>query len=461
MIQNKTAYWLLGVIVVAYAGIGALYAIYTPAWQAPDEPAHYNAIAQVATDGCCPVIAPGDWDSALLEKLKAGGFPENADLSSIEYEDHQPPLYYLIGAAVFLATGGSLLALRLMSVAMGTGAVIAAYVALARLYPRRKTLALSAAAFVAFLPQHVAILASVNNDSLGGMVLGILIVTCVTYAGNPVRINVKGQSEAYPLPSRPHAAALGGLAGVAFLTKLTLYLPAVIIVAIAIIARWRVERRDKRWLATETAWAAGMALAFGALWWIRNITVYGWPDLFGLARHNAVVVGQLRTAELADQIGIWPYIQQYATTVFNSFFGQFGWMGVPMPAATYYAILAFMLATLAGAAMLATRFRDRLEDYPSQGIALGVMGGALLAGLVGLIQYNFTFVQFQGRYLYPGLIPVAALVALGWQGWAFLIGRGMGAVWERWLAWLPVAALAWMPALAVWALFKWIVPNLK
>ncbi|MCB0131202.1 MAG: hypothetical protein KDD78_10145, partial [Caldilineaceae bacterium] len=33
--------WLV-LILAAYVLLGALYAINTPAWQAPDEPAHYN-----------------------------------------------------------------------------------------------------------------------------------------------------------------------------------------------------------------------------------------------------------------------------------------------------------------------------------------------------------------------------------------------------------------------------------
>src|SRR5262245_42951609 len=110
MLSNKSAYGVLAVILVGYLAIGTLYAVKTPPWQAPDEPAHYNAIAQVAAHGCCPVIAPGDWNAAQLDDLKKNGFPDGADLSKIEYEDHQPPLFYLLGAVMFLATGGSLIA---------------------------------------------------------------------------------------------------------------------------------------------------------------------------------------------------------------------------------------------------------------------------------------------------------------------------------------------------------------
>src|SRR5436309_10386779 len=90
---------ILGVITLAYLGIAALYAIKTPAWQVPDEPAHYNYVAQVATNGCCPILQSGDWNNKYLNDIKDAKFsPEvvKGDLGTIQYEDHQPPLYYFL-----------------------------------------------------------------------------------------------------------------------------------------------------------------------------------------------------------------------------------------------------------------------------------------------------------------------------------------------------------------------------
>ena len=65
--------WLgLGLALVAYGVLAAGYATLTPIWQNPDEPAHYNYIAFVADTGGLPELKPGDWDSALLERLKNG-----------------------------------------------------------------------------------------------------------------------------------------------------------------------------------------------------------------------------------------------------------------------------------------------------------------------------------------------------------------------------------------------------
>src|SRR5262245_53096453 len=101
MVSNRVVLAVLSAIVAGYLAIGTLYAINTPEWQSPDEPAHYNYAAQVSREGCCPVLQPGDWNQESLESLKAEGFPEGADISRIQYEDHQPPLFYLLESLVF------------------------------------------------------------------------------------------------------------------------------------------------------------------------------------------------------------------------------------------------------------------------------------------------------------------------------------------------------------------------
>jgi len=40
-----------GLILLAYLTIGTLYAVNIPAWQAPDEPAHYNYVRALAETG--------------------------------------------------------------------------------------------------------------------------------------------------------------------------------------------------------------------------------------------------------------------------------------------------------------------------------------------------------------------------------------------------------------------------
>src|SRR5204862_543897 len=92
---------LLAVTMLAYAALAYGYISLTPIWQNPDEPAHFNYVAFVAATGGLPVLQPGDWDSALLERLKNGALLPTDSVAAIRYESWQPPLFYLLAAPIF------------------------------------------------------------------------------------------------------------------------------------------------------------------------------------------------------------------------------------------------------------------------------------------------------------------------------------------------------------------------
>ena len=170
-----------------------------------------------------------------------------------------------------------------------------------------------------------------------------------------------------------------------------------------------------------------------------------------------MTVGQLRTADYIDrELGgsEREYVERFARTTFHSFWGQFGWMALPMPGNVYRVLLLLTVGVIAGLVILV--WRGRWWDLiPAQ--RDGVIVFAAVIGLVAAeyLLYNRDFVQFQGRYLYPALIPLAGLVAAGCYGWTSLLERRFPAA-----NWLPVAALIGMAAFAWYALDTYIVPNL-
>lgn len=449
---SRTSRWewgLLGAIVAVYLVIATLFAINTPPWQVPDEPAHYNYIAQIVDNGCCPVIRTGDWDQAYLEELKGSGFPDEADLSTIEYEDHQPPLYYLLGAPLFALTDGDLTALRLYSVVLGAGVVVLTYLIVARLLPARREVALASAAFVAFVPQHVAMMSGVNNDSLAELVLGLNLLALISYVTRQTGDDEAAQRKGF------HPALLGLLVGVAFLTKVTIY-HVVLLAALAILLRKRREGRSWGWFGQQGAWAGGVALAMGLVWWVRDVIVYGWPDVLGLSAHDRVVVDQLRTSDFLSVLGRGPYLREYATTTFHSFWGQFGWMGVPMPPRTYLLLGIFSVWVIVGLLGLLVWFRQSLSLVKGYRDGVWLLVALIAMTSVGYIGYNFTFVQFQGRYLFTALPSIGLGVAVGLLGWSLLLRR-------RWalLRWLPLGMMSLLAFLDVFSLYRFIVPNLS
>jgi len=469
---------VLPLIVVAYATLGVLYAACTPPWQVPDEPAHYNYIRALAEEGLLPVMEEGDYDQGYLQQLTEQRFPPDMPIAALTYEDHQPPLYYLIAAPFYLLFDGALLPLRLLSVALGTLVLLIAYGVIRTLFPNHPFLAITATALIAFLPQHVAMTAGVNNDTLAEVALGLVLWTSIRYA--------TGQSE-----QRPTAIRLGLTLGLALLTKTSAFVALpVALVAVAVRA-WRqgeegpadpreaplcVALGNAGWMLLAAALLAGPYL-------IRNVALYGWNDPLGLARHNAVVVGQLRTTDALAQYG-WPWLlERGARFTFQSFWGQFGWMGVPLQPAVYLALALF-------SALLLTGFLGWLLNPRRARLAVGQRDGLLLLTLSAVLTmasyfwYNLTFVQHQGRYLFPALIPLALGAALGLEWllaphtarWAAAALAGVGVLLLVWgilqgdLALIPTATafglaalvglpLLW-PAAGRWATVAWLGAGL-
>jgi 4-amino-4-deoxy-L-arabinose transferase-like glycosyltransferase len=483
-------------IIAFYLALGVGYALLTPAWQAPDEPAHFNNIAHIATTGRLPRLQPGDYDQAYLEKLKAERFPPELSIAPVRYEGHQPPLYYLLMTPVLWLLSGAGVAvqvgtLRLANVMIGALVIVFIWLSARRLFPKRPRAALLAAGFVAFLPMHIAMSASINNDALAELFIAAVML----------RLLAALQQE----ETTPGQWALTGLLiGLGLLTKFQAY---ILIPLAGVVWLWQLWRGGRAHRLSARLWLGGAALALPALllplpWWLRNIAVYGFPDLFGLDRHAAVVVGQPRTAAWIASQGWDAYLSRFFTFTFQSFWGVFGWMGVFMDARVYLILTLLSILIFAGVLYQGLRWRRgelHLSGFQKRGLGLLLLHLALVAA--AYLWYNLDFVQHQGRYFFPALLPISifaaggllglfspagsrwggvvALMALGyWLGlglisgdlnkWALLLTGGTAAllfVRAFWLRrgsafWWALAAEALMALIALYALFGAILPQL-
>ncbi len=440
---------VLAAIVLAYLLIGAMFATQTPPWQVPDEPAHYNYIRQLIQEEKLPVISGGDYDAEYLEALKSQRFSEAVigKLWRVQYEDHQPPLYYVLIATMIRANERlDLVTMRLFSLLFGGVVVWLVGVVLLNLFPTRRIWALTAAAFAAFLPQHVAILAGLNNDALA-----FLIVNAALFAGV---ILVRD--------GRPHPLIFGILAGAAWWIKITAAPVVATITATALIVRWQLSGEDRRRLVWTLAWAALLTIIIAGGWWARNLDVYGGLDIMGLGAHDAVVIGQPRTAEWIAQNGLFGWFFDWIATTFRSFWGQFGWMALPMQDWVYWALLGFTAVVIGGWATLWSKRRAFLRMLcPRQIGGLVVLGAALLVTLAEYVYYNLTFVQFQGRYLFPAMVPLALIAAVGLWGAVRAVRKrfGLRGNAARLLEWLPLAVVVLLAGLDLLVL-RWYIPTL-
>ncbi len=497
---SRLASSVLAAILLVYLVLGAAFAILTPAWQAPDEPAHYNYVRYVAETGNFPVLHMGDYPHTYLEEIKTAGFPPGMPIDTIRYEFHQPPLYYVLAAPIYRLTAGgifndSLLGVRLLSVILGAGIVLLAYGTGRRIFPARPALALGSAAFVAFLPQHLATVSQVGNDVLAELLFAAVLYVLVGWVvvehpepgviehperrpqraaavveGSPMHPSTgdSGEStlrrspaqdasaEEFRHPERsPQLVAdvvegrrtrdlspwlLGLLLGLILITKTTAYI-SVPLAGVVLLWRWRRERATAGAIARDLLAVALPAALIALPWYARNIWAYGWPDILGLRRHDEIVVGQMRTPEFIAQFGQAAYWRRTFEWTFKSFWGVFGWMGVWLDSRFYFLVALLSGTALGGFALRVLPFLAR-RSVPAapKCRAASLLSFSVLLTLVAYTWYNITFLQHQGRYLFTALIPLALAYAWGWD--AALLPRNTRLLAGA-LAVFAVALAAW------------------
>ncbi len=425
--------WPITLLVAAYLVLAVMYSIVTPLFESPDEVWHYEYTRWLAAG-------------------KGLAAPEDVGVAPWAQEGSQPPLYYLLGAAVtwFIPTDNAAEAIRynvhaavgnadafgnknmmlhgrvhawpwrgvtlaahitrFVSVLLGALTVLLTYRIALTALPGWPAAAVLATALLAFSPQFLFISASTNNDNLV-----IVLATAGLYLSMYLVADKK-------TPQWWIWLVFGAVVGLAALSKLSglllAALAAVTILAVAWAARaWRVF--GQAMLLTGAA-----ALAVAGWWYIRNWLLFGDPLLLSVM--FAGVPPQGEPAGIAELLALAP-------GVWRSTWAVFGWFNVLAAPWVYW--LYTLLVVLAGVGWLlgAVGRRQQLR------VAIQIKPVLLLViwlALVSIAVGRWAQVSYaQGRLLFPAL---AALVTL--------MAGGLLAYWPlRWqavIAWMSAGALA-------------------
>lgn len=412
---------ILAVILLCQFAMGMLYATRTPPWQAPDEPAHYNYVRALVENGAFPILQQGDYDQAYLEKIKAEKFPPDMPVDSIRYEAHQPPLYYLLGAPVYVIARAlnfdTVLMLRYLNVAMAVVLSALAFLIFSRVFPSNPLLQLAGVGIIATLPMHLAMSAAINNDTLAEIVMAVILLFSI------LRVQGKLNDRRF--------LVLGGIAyGAALLTKTTIY-SSIVLLVVAEYGYRRIQFAQRN--SGATRWSArlvnrsilvsgvktlaplfGISIALAGIWFVRNALVYGANDVLGWTRHDLVVAGQPTTAQFIAQFGLRNVVFDFFAISFKSFWAQFGWMGVLVNDRIYTFLFVLSAAATFGALLWVIRLVRERKNFSAETRWTWVLLGTLLTlACAAHVYYNLKYVQPQGRYLFPGLMAFAAFWAAG------------------------------------------------
>lgn len=408
-----TARRWLAVIIVAHFLIGLLYVWATPMFEASDEGAHYGVIEWLRRGQGLPVQDPRNKDTLYHQ------------------EGSQPPLYYVIGAAltfwlpasdfeqVFVPNPHSevgyvgaahnanlyrpapptapgetqrvVTVIRLFSLLLSCLTVGLSY-ALGQHVFTDEARALLAAALVAFNPMALFINAAINNDNLLMLLsTAILLITLRLAQTTP---------KPWPL------AGLGALLGLAALTKLSgLVLWPVAALGLMWPSLKEAQRRKKKTgrsphflLATlyPLSLTFSTALLVCGWWYARNVWLYG--DVTGL--NVMIAIAGPRTVTLPQLLSEW-----YG--FYLSFWGVFGAFTILPGMWAQWLFHALTVAALIGLGVALWRRRGRVS-FP-------VLLLALFCALTfaGVVRWTMQTPASQGRLLFGAIAPLALGLAAG------------------------------------------------
>lgn len=243
---------------IALLGLAAAvaYSRLTPIGYGPDEPSHWNYI-QLVLHGSLP-----------------GG-----DVA----EKQQPPLFYLLGAAV-ARLGGDLSAVRLLSSAFGVATVVLAALAARELWPASPLRWALVAAVPALLPEAQWLAGTVSDDSLSfaaGAALTLLTVMTFTRR-----------------PSARLVLLTGLVIGVALLTKETAY-SLVAVLVVCVVVRWGAALRSP-----AGAVAVLTTFVIAGWWFARNLLSFNSPlPPLRPVQHPGIATAYLTVSLLPQWIG--------------------------------------------------------------------------------------------------------------------------------------------------------------
>ncbi len=392
----------LAVILAAFVVLALVYAWATPPLEASDELWHFGLIDHLANTGSLPVQTPG------VE-------------TAWEQEGSQPPLYYLIAAALvkpidradfdalrqpnphakagvpgasdnknlvlhdaphpaLVGTALAVAILRFFGLLLG-GVTVAAVYATALHVSSSRRVAVVAAALTAFNPMFLFISASVNNDNLVTALGSLALWQTVVLLRD-------GFS-----PRRSLWLAL--LLACAALTKLS---GLVLVPVVGLAALWVAYRgHNGRGFIVLVGLTAIAGLLIAGWWYARNLTLY--HELFGTT--TMVAVAGPRTA---------PFTLQTLVDEFEGFrIAYWGWFGAVdiLTFAPYYPLMdALTVVALVGLALFIAQTRGRRLN-------VWMLALAVLVGMIGVIGWTAQTYASQGRLLFPYVAAISTLLALG------------------------------------------------
>lgn len=408
--------------------LGVFHALLTPLSGTPDEHTHADLVFHLAEGHPYPsydgrITSRAAWDALfLLHQSEAlpntpekraemdrqlgktfrewGGDEPGTNATFNQMAQHPPLAYVGLAAVVRLdreLTGGpspwfdEWHRLRLVSFAPVLALPVLVWSAARRLGAAPPA-AEAAAAVPLVVPQLLHVTTGITNDTL-------LVALGAVLAWLLAGVLARGCR-------RSDAVAIGVVAGAGLLTKA---FAVVFPPWIAVVFLVRARRVPGEWpvLARRLGLTAVVTLAVAGWWWVGNLVRFGTPTP---TTESLLYTEALRPPGFeADPV--W-FVQRFVAWLPRRFVGWFGWLEIPL---TPWVAVAVALALGLGATAALAR--------PVPGVsrrALAAWGSVVpMLGLVVFVRAYDLYTTtgstpfIQGRYLFAGFVPIAAVAGVG------------------------------------------------
>lgn len=421
--MSRTSVLALSIATLVLAVVAAAL---VPMWAAPDEPQHFMLARLVADIGRWPTLNEARDNIPLLssvyDSMVQSGFWERqrhrepppsllADTAPDNFLPpvYAPPAYYVMAAGVLRLVGPASLdkqvyVLRGLSAVLSTLAVACSLLVVRDAFARQPGLAWAASLLIVLLPMRTFLAPNINSDALADLVGAVAVLLMVrSLQADPPRLGW-------------HAVAIGLTVGLGLWVKRTLVFLLPLSLVWLGVALWRREVRVRGWRLV-VGLAAGLVLLGGAslLWKGASLTP-DWPFPGREPGNPAGIDVAFVRDLLSPRTWSWSAMLRLALNLalsLASFWGNFGWLTLPLNPGMYVLLAGATLGSVAGLVLALRRHASVPNGLGRVWVLLGAAAALSLAQLVTLSVAQAA--TQQGRYLFPALAPIAGLMTLGWR----------------------------------------------
>ncbi len=413
--RSKLYNFLFLGIIASFVIKGIFYIVFIPPWEAPDEPGHFSYVRYLYIQKSIPEKSTYIYDYAINESF----FDQRKNLdnfsntrSGIEKKElfnrntytpnflapniaASPPLYYMYllpfySASLSLSSVWSVLLMRVGSLVLSTISVVLVYKILQLIFPKQKSAPLIGMFIMTLQPMFVFVSSVINSDSMVFLFFQLFLLLSI-------KITIKKEYK-----SMKYLLFLGLVTGLSSLVKPQLLMLFPIYLYICIVS---IKPNYRYYFILLIS---GVVLPI--LWYVSKVLTQG------LSYFSYAIVNTNNTV-----MPFWHYpyeflIQKQPIGIFMSFWGNFGWLDVPMPKWVYVLIVLVIVIPLIKLFVL-------FCSTPVKSIKLqkGFVLLLTMSFIYTIVIFIYDFMTFfktqgfaiQGRYLLPVFPAIIILILKG------------------------------------------------